>query len=183
MAISLLPFHGWLCDGLQFQDGRSLALLKWDSTPTRHPAFSQVWVTAPNGTRTCYIDPAAAEDVFREYHRFDAVIGSHLRWDWSTPSSLSVSVAEPAIRIHLQLAHPIALRIVNLLLRTRAQPFFARTGATETGMQYRHQPNRIAIVASATWQSGAARAVDAKPKQCVVASWCTHYLQACEAVA
>lgn len=177
MPTKLLPFHGWLCDGLPFEDGSRLSLLKWDSTPTQHPTFSQVWMTDPRGTRTCYIDPPAAEDVFREYHRFDRVVGSRLQWDWSMPSSLNVSVAEPAIRVQLRFARSTILRIINRLLRTRAQSFFARSGATETGRQYRHQPNRIAAIHSATLQFGDGAPVHLAPKPRVIASWCTHSLQ------
>jgi uncharacterized protein YjhX (UPF0386 family) len=87
---SLKAYHGYQSSIIPFSTGYYVYLASWDSTPTRFPSFSNVWVVTPEDRRMLFADPPASSDVVCLYHDFDEIHGASISLDWASEEHLRV---------------------------------------------------------------------------------------------
>lgn len=173
----MLPFKGMIGIDIPFENGYSISLLKWESTPTKYGAFSQVWVFDPAGHKICYIDPAEAEELFHKYHSFDTVVPASLTWEWKSADALEVVVNNGDLKVEVTTAQSFIGRALNMILKTPLRGLLKNKGKTETDMAYCHQSDILHFVTAAKLYTGkSGSAALQKGKQSVI-SVGTHYLE------
>lgn len=67
----LRPFRGELTPGLCFASGHCVVVVDFRETPTRHGAYREAWLVAPDGTRTLVCSDRGAIPGVERYHEFD----------------------------------------------------------------------------------------------------------------
>ena len=177
MKTNMLPFKGMLSIDIPMNNGFKISLLKWESTPTKYNAFSEIWITDNQERKTCYIDPGEAKEIFDIYHSFDEVVPVKLHWTFKNKNELEVTVESMKIKISLTTRQSTIERMVNLILGTCLKGIFRKSGRTETNMSFNHQPHKVELIESAVIEFGqnvSARLVS--DSRCMI-SWCTHYLE------
>ena len=167
------PWRGFFSPGMYFSSGHCLWLYNWESTPAG--PYSQVWVISPENNRTLYVDPVEAGKTVCLFHDFDNVVGSNLKWQWSTSKTLSVhmnAVDETVLDLEVTLSTPPAARLLNGVIKATPRPLAKTlpmmtvsqlsldillgtkplkiTGVTETGTRYRSDSDWLAVVAEAS---------------------------------
>ena len=194
---NLLPFQGFISQGMYLSSGYSVWLFHWDSTPAIVNSFSEIWLVTPGGKRVCYISSELSIPIFHIYHQFDEVWASEFTMEWVTTEILKVTVRAESggeVELVINTTTTISESIVNKLLKTRLKVLFSQKGKTETSMGYFHQPHRICKVETV---SGRLNGIDlgelSKPDLPVkigdsqvsdkpLISFCTHYLERNEAI-
>jgi hypothetical protein len=86
----LRPFHGYQTSITALSRDYYFYLASWDSTPTRLPRFSNVWLVTPENIRILFSDPPASSQIVSIYHDFQEIYGASITVDWTTKSELHV---------------------------------------------------------------------------------------------
>ena len=171
----LRPFIGYLNPGMYFSSGHTICIYAMESTPTDPSSYFELWVIAPDGKRTLYIDPSDAAHNVTIFHDMDETVGTDIVQEWPDSSTLHVSATgtgESEIHLVVNLGSTLGSAILNAtikmtpsvlartrlmsaistislnLLVTRGGPKVA--GRTETGRAYLVEPRKLATVKSAT---------------------------------
>lgn len=173
-AADLRPFSGLSLPGVCFESGHCLWLLDFESTPTPHGGYTEVWVLDPDGTRRLYVSEGAAIDTVCEFHDFDATHAAEMtvertdeglslsmaaadgtRLDWSlafeaTPATRLLGVVSrltPDAVARSSVGRAVSTVSLNTLLGLGGLPV---GGHTETGRAYFAAADRLYRVGDAT---------------------------------
>jgi len=115
----LKPYHGYQSSFIPFSSGYYLYLASWDSTPTRFPSFSNLWVIRPDDHRILFADPAESSQIVCIYHKFDEIFGASISLDWSSQNDLQVQCVSDdgsySINMELELRTTRASRLLVAL--------------------------------------------------------------------
>lgn len=146
--MNLLPFDGLIIPGLHF-DSCTIWVLKWTTNPTPFNGMVEVWILWHDGKKTCYISPSEADIVLKKYHKFDEIIPANILIS-ETKLNIQIDVTVNNVTVlSLMLSRRKALKysLINLILKYGNKDKIAEKGKTETGMNYKSIPKKIALLA------------------------------------
>ncbi|SFR32413.1 hypothetical protein [Halogeometricum limi] len=113
----LEPFSGTFVPGICFDSGYCLWAFDFRSVPDDLAPFSDVWVFAPDGERTLYIDSAVARDVISGNHRFDRTVVADVSIDRPRDGEVIVTVVsdDASIAFEVRFEKTVGTRVLNVL--------------------------------------------------------------------
>jgi len=77
------PFHGRILPGLCFDNGHSLWIYDFESTPTGLGGYRELWIVEPDDRRILHYDIEGAEVEIARFHDWDVAVHSEMNWDWT----------------------------------------------------------------------------------------------------
>ena len=171
----LRPFIGYLNPGMYFSSGHIICIYAMESTPVDPSSYFELWVIAPDGKRTLYIDPKEAGHNVAIFHDMDETVATEIVREWPESNTLHVSATgtdETKIDLRVNLGSTLGTAILNAtirmtpsaLARTRLMSAISTTslnllvtrggpkvaGRTETDRAYLVEPRKLAIVKAAS---------------------------------
>lgn len=102
-------------------------LASWDSTPTFHPKFTNIWLITPNNHRMLFSDPTSSSKIVCIYHDFDEIIGSSIAVKWENENRLNISCKSidelHDLTVNIQVKETLSSKILISLAGGPPTPF------------------------------------------------------------
>lgn len=123
----LKAFHGSQSSLIAFTSGYYLYFVSWDSTPTKFPSYSNIWMITPENKRILFADPPASSEIACIYHEFHEVYGGAISLEWTSENHLQVYCeshdGRHELSLDLYLNETISSRLLVALANSRPTRF------------------------------------------------------------